>query len=90
MAAAIPVLILAILAALANVVITIMIMAELQRRGIKISILWARLYMIKYVYQYRQVTEAQNGRPGPLFSLWLVSINSALVLGVVGLVLRGA
>ena len=61
MAAAIPILVLAILAALANVVATIMIMAELNRRGVQTSILWARLYMIKYVHQYRQLTESETG-----------------------------
>jgi hypothetical protein len=90
MPAAIPILVLAILAVVANVVITIMIMAELNRRGVATSILWVRLYMVKYVHQYRQLTEAETGTPGPLFTLWLVSINSALVFGVVGLVFRAA
>jgi hypothetical protein len=70
-------------------VVTMMAMAgALQARGHNINWPWIRLYILKYVGQYRAVTIQQTGRPGPLFYPFVISMNAALVCVAVGLVLR--
>jgi hypothetical protein len=68
-----------VLAVLSNVVIWILIMAALDRRGYKTSILWARLLIFKYLSAYKEATRKETGKPGLLFYLWIVSINLAAV-----------
>jgi hypothetical protein len=34
-------------------------------RGTKINFFLYRIYIFKYVNQYKQITEAENGKPGP-------------------------
>lgn len=62
------------------VVCSILIMYELDRRGIKTSILWMRFLIFKYVGQYKQITLEETGHAGLLFYLWITSINLALLL----------
>jgi hypothetical protein len=71
-----------------HVVVTILIMHELDKRGIRTNFLLVRLLIFRYVSQYREVTIKETGRPGPLFYLYIVSINLALVTAVIGLILR--
>jgi hypothetical protein len=35
--------------------------------GTKINYFLYRIYIIKYVSQYKQITQAEGGRPGPWF-----------------------
>jgi len=67
------------LAVLSNVVIWILIIAELDRRGYKTNILWARFLIFKYLSAYKEATRTETGKPGLLFYLWIVSINLAAV-----------
>jgi len=67
------------LAVLSNVVIWILIMAALDRRGYKTNILWARLLIFKYLSAYKEATKREIGKPGLLFYLWIGSINVAAV-----------
>ena len=74
--------------AIAIYIITSMrIVSELQQRGIKISFFWLRLYIIKYANQYKEITKNETGRIGPLFYWWIISVNTALVCAVVGLLI---
>ena len=57
-------------------------------RGTKINFFLYRIYIIKYVNQYKQITEAENGEPGPWFYSFIVSMNLALVCSIVGLILK--
>ena len=57
-------------------------------RGTKINFFLYRIYIIKYVNQYKQITQEENGRPGPWFYSFLVSMNFALVLTIVGAILK--
>ena len=57
-------------------------------RGTKINYFLYRLYIIKYVNQYKQITEAENGEPGPWFYSFMVSMNFALLCSFVGLILK--
>ena len=44
-------------------------------RGTKINYFLYRLYVIKYVNQYKQITEAEDGKPGSRFYSFIVSMN---------------
>jgi hypothetical protein len=70
------------------VVFSIMIVHQLSKRGVKISFFWLRLYLIKYIHQYKQLTLKETGKIGPLYYPCIVSVNLALVLAIVGLILR--
>ncbi len=73
---------LAILAVLSNVVILIMIMAALDRRGMKTNMLVARLRPWKYPTAYKEATQKETGKPGPLYGLSILTINLALLLAL--------
>jgi hypothetical protein len=68
------------------VVTTIMIYADLRRRGQKVNFLWLRIAAPWYASRYRAMTKAENGMVGPLFYHWIVSINLALFFAVLLLV----
>lgn len=70
------------------VILSIMIVNEVSKRGVKISFLWLRLYIIKYVHQYRLLTKKETGKVGPLYYPCIISVNLALVFAVAGLLLR--
>ena len=81
----------AIVSALCGVVAAIMIGSELQKRGVKINwILFRVLLVSKYLGQYRDVTRQETGRPGSLYYMYVMSMILALVLAVIGLILRAA
>ncbi len=65
------------------VVLAMMMTHEVSKRGVKINFLWIRLYIIKYMHQYKQLTKQETGRVGPLFYPAIFAINLALVLTVV-------
>lgn len=79
---------LAILSALWGVVSSIVIASLLSKRGIKINFLFFRVLIFKYVHQYHQITKQENGKPGPWFYSYIISMNLALVFAIVGLALR--
>jgi hypothetical protein len=66
-----------------NVITSLRIYDDLRRRKIRVSFLWLRLLAPKYAHQYKRITTQENGRPGPLFYHWIISINLALVFAVV-------
>ena len=80
----------ALLAVVYHVVVTVMVYENLRRRGLRVSFLWLRLYGPKYANQYRRITRQETGHTGPLFYHYVFSINTALVSGVAGLLMRGA
>jgi hypothetical protein len=71
-----------------NIVITILIMNELEKRKIKTNFLLIRLFVLRYVNQYREVTAKETGHTEPLFYYWIISINLALVTAIIGLILK--
>jgi len=79
---------LAIFSALINVMITIFIIRELQKRGVKINFFLLRLLIPKYVHQYKKMTLEETGSVGKLFFWWIVSINLTWILFIIGLVLK--
>lgn len=81
-------LMLAIPSALWGVASSIVTASYLSKRGIKIDYLFLRVLVFKYIHQYRKITTQENGRPGPWFYSFVMSMNLALVLTVVGIVLK--
>ena len=71
-----------------NIVYSLLIVNELKKREVKINYLLIRLYTIKYARQYKQLTKEETGRPGWFYYAWVVTINIALVLVVMGLIIK--
>ena len=78
----------ALISVIFGIVFMIMIASFLSNRGIKINYIFFRLYIIKYIHQYRKITMEENGKPENLFYGFIVSMNLALVLAVIGIILR--
>lgn len=79
---------LAIFCVLFNVVITMIIISELQKRKVKINFFLLRLFIPKYVHQYKKITLEETGEVGGLYYWWLGSINLTWILAVVGFILK--
>ena len=77
---------LAIFCVLFNVVITMIIISELQKRKVKINFFLLRLFIPKYVHQYKKITLEETGKVGSLYYWCIGSINLAWVLAVVGFI----
>ena len=80
--------ILAIISVICGIVFSLMITSFLSKHGIKINYVFLRLFLLKYIHQYRKLTVEENGKPGNLFYAFIVSMNLALVFTVIGIVLR--
>ena len=61
------------------IIFSIMIVNEVSRRGIKINFFLLRLYIIKYVHQYKKLTIQETGKPGPLYYPCIISVNLAWI-----------
>ena len=79
---------LALLSVVWGIVSSIVIAAYLSKRGIKINLLLFRILVFRYIHQYHQITRREEGRPGPWFYSYIISMNLALVLVIIGVVLR--
>jgi hypothetical protein len=79
---------LAIFLVLFNVVITMIIISELQKRKIKINFFLLRLYIPKHVQQYKKMTLEETGKIGSLYYWCVGSINLAWILAVAGFIFR--
>jgi hypothetical protein len=79
---------LAIVSVVWGIISSIRIAAYLSARGHKISILFFRLMILKYIHDYQQITSRENGRPGPWFYSYITAMNLALVFAIVGMLLR--
>ena len=79
---------LALVAVIFNVVVSMVIVHKLSRKGVKINIIFLRFLYPKYVHQYKKIISQETGKESTLYYFWLISINLALVLCIVGLVLK--
>lgn len=75
--------VLALICAVWGVVAAVLITADLSRRGVKVSVVWMRFMILKYLGQYAKITHEQDGKVGPLFYHYVVPLNAALVLCVI-------
>lgn len=80
--------ILAIISAICGTACSVMIASYLSKHGIKINWIFIRLYMLKYIHQYRELTVDENGKPGKLFYAFIISMILALVFAAIGVLLE--
>ena len=80
-------LILTIISTICGVVFTLKITSFLSRHGIKINYWLLKLYMLKYLKQYRELTIEENGKAGSLFYAFIASWSIALVFYIILIVL---
>lgn len=73
-----------------GIVSMIVITNFVAERGTKINFFLYRIYIIKYVNQYKRITEEENGKTGPWFYSFLLSMNLALVFTVIGAILKNS
>ena len=71
-----------------GIVSGIVITSFVSERGTKINYFLYRIYIIKYVNQYKQITEEENGVPGPWFYSFVISMNMTLVFAIIGILLK--
>jgi hypothetical protein len=79
---------LALLSVVWGIVSAIVITSYLSQLGIKINMLLFRIMMLKYIHQYHEITRRESGTPGPWFYSYIISMNLALVLAIIGIILR--
>jgi hypothetical protein len=80
--------VLALIGVACGIATSIMIASFLSKRGVRINYLFIRLFIFRYVRQYRKITIEETGKPGPLFYWFITSWNLALVFAIVGIVLE--
>jgi len=80
--------ILALISIACGIAASVMIASFLSKRGVRINYLFIRLFIFRYVRQYRKITMEETGKPGPLFYWFITSWNLALVFAIVGIVLE--
>ena len=78
----------AMLSALWGVADFILIAAALERRGIHVNMLLARVFFFRYLNQYKNATISETGKVGPLYNSYIAAMIVALVCAVIGLILR--
>lgn len=80
--------ILALIGVAWGIATSIMITSFLSKRGIKINYLLLRLFIFKWVGQYRKIAIEETGKPGPLFYRFITAWNLALLFAIVGIILE--
>ena len=71
-----------------GIVSGIVITNFVSERGTKINYFLYRIYIIKYVGMYKRITEEENGRPGPWFYSFVISMNLTWVFAIIGILLK--
>ena len=80
--------ILALIGVACGIAASIMIASFLSKRGVRINYLFIRLFIFRYVRQYRKITMEETGKPGPLFYSFITAWNLALLFAIVGIILK--
>ncbi|MCJ7680996.1 MAG: hypothetical protein MUP70_09750 [Candidatus Aminicenantes bacterium] len=75
-----------IISGFAFLILAIMMVHEVSKRGIKVNFWILRFTLFRHLNQYKELTKKETGRVGPLYYPAIVSINLTLVLLVVYLV----
>ena len=66
-----------------NVIASILIATELDRRWYaRINYVFLKVLIPFYAHRYKRLTLQKTGRVGPLFYHWLISIIAALLFGI--------
>lgn len=69
---------------------SIAMVSFIQERGVKINWFLIRLFLPRYVSQYKKMTEEENGNPGSLYYVFVVCMVSAAILAVIGLLAKNS
>jgi hypothetical protein len=69
-------------------VLSLMIVREVSKRGVKINYFLLRILIFKYISLYKQLTTKETGRIGPLYYPCVVSFLLALFFSVVFIIVR--
>jgi hypothetical protein len=80
--------IMAFVSVILAVVFSMMIVHEVSKRGVKINFFLLRLYLIKYIDQYKKLTLNETGKTGPLYLPCVGSYAAALVFAIVYMIAR--
>jgi len=76
---------LALISVIWGIVSAIVMAAYVSRKGYKISLVFFRLYILKYIHQYSRITTEENGRPGIWFYSFIIAMNLALAIAIIGI-----
>jgi len=69
-----------VLSIIIHIISTIMIYIFMEKRNDKIeNFIFIRLFIFRYVNNYKKITKNETGKVGRLYYSWLISINAALV-----------
>ena len=71
-----------------GIVFSMMIVHEVSKRGFKVNFVLIRLYIIKYIDQYKQLTLKETGKVGSLYYPCVGSYVAAFVFAVIYLIAR--
>jgi hypothetical protein len=71
-----------------GIVFSMMIVQEVSKRGVKINFVLLRLYIIKYIDQYKKMTLKEAGKVGPLYYPCVGSYVMAVVFAILYLIAR--
>lgn len=80
--------VIALLSVAWGIVSAMNIVAFLSARGVKVNWLLMKLMIIRYVSQYEEINKKETGKSGAWFYSYVISMNMALLTGVIGIVLR--
>jgi len=72
-------LVMAVVSGTWGIVDAILVAVALDKRGIPINMVLFRIFIFRYLSQYRQITLRETGRVGPLYYSFIVAMNVALV-----------
>jgi len=78
---------LALISVIWGIVSAIVMATYVSNKGHKINLLFFRLYILKYIYQYSKITTEENGKPGVWLYSFIIAINLALILAIIGILL---
>ncbi len=71
-----------------GVVSAIAIASFLSKRGHKLSFLFFRILILKYIHQYAKITKEETGKRGGWFYSYIISMNLALIFAIIGLIIK--
>ncbi len=71
-----------------GIVSAMVIVSFLRSRGVKINWLLLKLWLIKYVSQYEELTRKETGKSGAWYFSYVTSMLMALGAAVVGIILK--
>jgi hypothetical protein len=68
---------------------SLLMVRELERRGLPVNVVWLRLSLLQHLHQYRRITRQETGHTGPLFYHYTIPLNVALLATVAMVVVLG-